>query len=366
MTQSTVSEPTIGVVAPIVKINGTELSPSQAGLLSLLRVSLGLRIPGRAVLEFDDYGYGISAGGSITMGATVTVSVSGATDPLFDGDITGINLDLSKGHPMLSVVADDPSYRLTLGTVVRTFTNQTFSGIASQIAGDYGLSVAADSTDTTYEYLLQSDTDFGFLNEMADRVGYDWWVDSTRKLNFKKPLSDASPAATLNWKNGLKHFAVRMTGLHPGTVTVRGWDPKQKQAVTADSASTSAGTNATLAQTFMTASSASSYSKVVSTFDSPGSTADAQTLANRAVARWRLGSVLADGVCDVIPSLVPGARLQIDDAGPVSGVYDVTEVQHVYHGTGFDTHFVVGDRAPSTLADTLSPDRGPRRSGSTG
>lgn len=350
----------VGIIAPIIKINGSEISDDQAERLQLLRISLGLRIPGRAVLEFDDFGYAISAGGSITMGAKVTVSVSGVTDPLFDGDITGINLDLAHGSPVLSVVVDDPSYRFTLGTVVKTFTNMKFSDIVSQIAGDYGLSADADSTETSYEYLLQSDTDFGFLNEMADRVGYDWWVDSNRTLKFKKVNTDSGPVATLGWETGdLRYFTVRMTGLHPGTVTVRGWDPKQKQSLSADSASSQVGTDATLAQTFLTASSASSYSKVVSTFDSPGSTGDAQALADREVVRWRVGSVLANGICQINPLVVPGTKVGIADAGPASGTYDVTEVQHVYHGDGFETHFTVGDRQPRSLADTLS---GPRTS----
>ncbi len=190
MTPANGAATSVGTIAPIIKINGVELSTDLALRLSSVRISLGLRIPSRTVLEFDDFGFAISAGGSITMGAPVTISVSGGDTPLFDGEITGINLDLDRGHPMLSVVADDPSYKLTLGTKVRTFTNMSYSQIVSQIGSEIGVSVDADSTPTTYEYLIQSDTDFGFINEMADRVGYDWWVDSTRTLNFKKVTAD--------------------------------------------------------------------------------------------------------------------------------------------------------------------------------
>ena len=348
----------VGTIAPIIKINGVELSTDLALRLSSVRISLGLRIPGRTVLEFDDFGFAVSAGGSITMGAPVTISVSGGDTPLFDGEITGINLDLDRGHPMLSVVADDPSYKLTLGTKVRTFTNMSYSQIVSQIGSEIGVSVDADSTPTTYEYLIQSDTDFGFINEMADRVGYDWWVDSTRTLNFKKVTTDGAVVATLGWGEGLTSFSVRMSGLHPGTVKVLGWDPKQKQAVSGDSAPSSVGTNATLAQTFLAASSAQNYSPIVSTFDSPGSTGDAKELADRAVTRWRSGAVTATGECQILPALVPGQKIQITDAGPASGTYDVTGVDHVYSARGFVTHFSVGERQPRGLADTLSGPRG--------
>ena len=79
------------------------------------------------------------------------------------------------------MIADDPSYKMTLGTKVRTFTNMTLlRDRRARSRGETGCrSTRTRPTDASYEYLMQADTDFGFLNEMADRAGYDWWVDAT-------------------------------------------------------------------------------------------------------------------------------------------------------------------------------------------
>ncbi len=165
--------------------------------------------------------------------------------------------------------------------------------------------------------------------------------------------------ATLGWGEGLTSFSVRMSGLHPGTVKVLGWDPKQKQAVSGDSARVAASVpTRPCAQTFLAASSAQNYSPIVSTFDSPGSTGDAKELADRAVTRWRSAPSRPPGSARSSRRWSPASKIQITDAGPASGTYDVTGVDHVYSARGFVTHFSVGERQPRSLADTLSGPRG--------
>jgi uncharacterized protein involved in type VI secretion and phage assembly len=342
----------IGLIAPIVKLSGTELTAVQVDNLQSLTISRGLRLPARASLQFADPGFVLSAAGTFALGSTVTISTSDGTD-LFAGDITGLNIDLEYGTPSLSVVADDPSYKMTLGTKVRTFTNVSYTDVVSQIAREHGLTASTDPLTMTYEYLMQSDTDFGFITEMADRAGYDWWVAPDKTLTFKK-VGSVTDQPQLTWGEGLRHFAVRATGLHPGQITVTGWDPKLKQGISANSTTPSPDTTAQLLQQFLTESGLGSNG-VVTAADPAGSTSDATMLADRLADRWLAGAVTAVGTAQVTPALVPGGKVEVSDAGPLSGVYAVTEVEHSYGGVrGFETRFTAGDRQPRSLVDTLS------------
>jgi uncharacterized protein involved in type VI secretion and phage assembly len=82
---------------------------------------------------------------------------------------------------------------------------------------------------------------------------------------------------------------------------------------------------------------------------------EAEVLANRLVGRWTSGAVTAKGTTrQVEPNIVPGSTVAITGAGPASGSYHVTEVEHVYNGRGFSTRFTAGDRRPSSLVDVLA------------
>ena len=100
-----------------------------------------------------------------------------AGQKLFTGEVTGVDLQLDRGVPDFVVIADDLSYKMTLGNKVRSFAKMKYSDIVRTIAGEYGLSATVDDTATQYDYVQQTDSDFGFLSEMADRVGFDWWID---------------------------------------------------------------------------------------------------------------------------------------------------------------------------------------------
>ena len=76
---------------------------------------------------------------------------------------------------------------------------------------------------------------------------------------------------------------------------------------------------------------------------------------------WSSAAVVARGVCDVDSAIEPGATVRVKDAGPGSGSYLVTSVEHVWAGREFSTRFVCGPRRPAGLVDTLgraTPDPG--------
>jgi uncharacterized protein involved in type VI secretion and phage assembly len=351
----------VGTIAPLVKVDGAELQGATMNAMIGLRISSGLRIASRATLDFLDDGFVVSAGSTFKIGATVTITTPSGT-ALFKGEVTGVHLDVEYGAPNLSVIADDAAYKMTLGNKVRTFTDMTYSDVVSQMAGEYGKTAKVTASSGTHKYLMQSDSDFGFLTEIADRAGYDWWVDAAGALQFHPMGSQGGGGAPiLKWgDNGtLRHFAVRASALHPAKVTTKGWDPANKQPVTSTSSTVQTKPDASLVTPYLDAPALASKGAVQSAHRMFSDQSEGQSLANSVATRSMAGAVVATGVCLVNPAITVGQQVSVADVGPASGTYPVTEVEHSYSTRGFETRFTAGDREPTGLVDTLS---GPRPS----
>lgn len=351
--------PPVGAIAPVIKADGTQLSALVLNALIDMRVSLGLRLPGRARLTFMDDGFAISASTTFRLGTKVVISDDQGKE-LFTGDVTGVELDVEHGAPNVTVIADDAAYKMTLGNKARTFTKVKYSDIVQKIAGEYGLKADATATESAQDYVLQTDSDFGFLCEICDRAGYDWWVDPTGTLQFHPMGADESSGPTLTWDPaqsggvGLRHFSVRASALHPQTVTAHGWDPETTKSVQATSKTVKGTPDADLVAPYVTASSLSSVSAVQTAFRMFAKVSDGTDLATSVATLAATSAVTAEGVIDVNLAVVVGGNVTVSAAGPASGKYAVTEVEHSYTAQGFLTRFVAGDRVPTGLVDSLS------------
>jgi len=188
----------INRTAPVIDINGSPMAANQLESLIELRISRSLRLPGRAVLRFDDADHTLAAGGVFGIGTQVTIT-GGSGTVLLGGEVTGVEFTMDRGQPEFTVVVDDLAYKLTLGAKIRTFAAITYGEVIAQICREQGLSYenrgGTDALTVQQDYLMQSDTDFGFLTEIADRTGNDWWV-SESTLVIAAP-SDGQPVASL-------------------------------------------------------------------------------------------------------------------------------------------------------------------------
>jgi uncharacterized protein involved in type VI secretion and phage assembly len=66
--------------------------------------------------------------------------------------------------------------------------------------------------------------------------------------------------------------------------------------------------------------------------------------------------VIAKGRGQVNPAVLLMTNLNVTRAGPASGSYVVSQVEHVYRKDGFYTSFVAGPIRPGALVDTLGPE----------
>ncbi len=341
------------MIAPTVKIDGTDLDQAWVDSLVDIRIELGFRVVGRATLRFADPDYEKSSSQTAKLGKAVEVH---ARDQglLMSGTITGVSVEHQVGEqPELVVVVHDEAFRLARSTKVETFTDMTYSDIVGKVCRDNGIKSHADSTSGTVPHLMRVGSALALLDEIADRTGYDWWIDD-KTVQFAKPNAGATVDLTLGEE--LLSFSVRASGLHPTAVDVTGWDRKQSSPIVSKASSSTSvmspssrftdgydkaevlpGTAAVLAADFsaMTDAEATEVSEAVL----DDAVAAAVTARGRAYGNARIK---------------PGVSVKISDAGPTSGTYHVTQVEHTFRATGFETRFTAGERRPKSLVDTLA------------
>lgn len=346
-------------LAPVVELNDSKLSTDWQRALVEVRVDAELQMPARATLRFADAGYELARSSLTRLGTAVVV-----TDPkdtsvaLIDGEVTAVAVDQPEGRqPELVLTALDLSHRLGRGNRVATYLNSTYSDIVKNLAPNARLRADVDPASAVLTYTLQVDSDLGLIGEMARRLGYDWWV-SGRTLNFKKPA--AGHAVGLALGKELLSFSARASGHSPGKVTVVGWDNGHKQTLTGSSSANGAGApSSELAQ--LVRAPDGPFGPATFTAAGFGVTAQAEADDLSRSLRERMGysAVTARGVTAGNGAIRLGGSVSVTGAGPLSGTYPVTKVEHVYRpGRPWTTRFVSGDRWPTGLVDVLGG--GPR------
>jgi uncharacterized protein len=264
---------------------------------------------------------------------------------LFQGEITGLEPEFSNDKPpTLTVRGYDRRHRLMGRRKTRTFLNMKDSDIANQIAADWSLKPAVDDTRLTLEYVLQhNQTDFEFLQERAQRIGYEMMVTDTT-LRFRRRQNEGSATVTLRREVELLDFNARLTTIGQiEEVLVQGWSPKNKEEVVSRAGTGdvqqmggSASGPATVRQVFSGTQSTSVHMPILSQVE-------ADQLANGWFGEMALRYVEGQGVCIGQPDLHAGTLVKIEGLGRrFSGSYYVLSTEHSYRpNVGYRTMFTV-------------------------
>jgi uncharacterized protein len=150
-------------------------------------------------------------------------------------EVTSLEPMFTAGQPpLLTVRGYDHRHRLARGRKTRTFVQMKDSAIVGQIAREAGLRAQVDATKVTLSYVIQSNqSDWDFLQRRASLIGYEIYVRD-KVLYFRSPQIAEPPADKLSLGEDITEFSPRLSSLtQAATVTVRGWDVKQKKAVVA-------------------------------------------------------------------------------------------------------------------------------------
>ena len=344
------------IITPSIKFDRADLPKDWLSALIDLRIERAFQVPTRCTLRFFDPGYKLLKQNKLKLATDVQIGIP-RQGPLAWVEVTGFAVEQSPGsQPELVVVCHDKSHRLGRATNVVTYTNQTYSAIVQSLASAAGLAAEVTSTSRQLEYVLQVESDLALITELANRVGYDWWVDNN-KLLFKPPA--AGETVDLAFNKDLLSLSVKASGQRPDSFRVVGWDSHKQAVVDSQPVNASSATlkpSSTFAKLVSTPSSAFGGSaELVSAGLSAATMEEAGELSKALMNRSVATAVTAKGIAKGNSKLKPGATVSVTGFGPLDGSYHLTEVEHVYRPTiGLQTRFTAGDRTPTTLVDTLN------------
>ncbi len=334
-----------------VKINGVRLSETVRKDLLDATVYDDLGAPSMFTLRLltwdqDDLQFTWVDDPLFSIGNEVELSF-GYVDELrsvLKGEITSLELDVATDElPHLIVRGYDRRHRLLRGDKTRSFTQMKDSDIAAQLARANQLVPSVVDTGVTFEYVLQHDqTDLEFLSQRAAAIGYEVVV-SDKTLFFRPHANDAKPSLSLAMNRDVLEFHPRMTSRgQVGTVEVRGWDPKQKQPLTASTLGGSLSPmGSRLGPVLADEAFGSATEEVV---DHPfSSLEEASQLAKGRLGNLALAFIQGEGICFGRPLLKAGIVITLEGLGQrFSGPYYVTSTRHAYSARrGYRTGFTV-------------------------
>ena len=349
-----------GVTAPTGPLGADLL-----GRLTAVRLEQGVNLVGRATLRFDDDGYRLSAGSWFAIGGQLEVTAPGQKTPLFTGIVTAVALEHSAHHvPELVVTAHEPTHQMTSCAPPRTFESQpllrTLETLVKAVNLEVDVAPGALPADEV-PYLLQTGTALALLDEVVRGHGAMWSfeapdrirVDPVGRSGPEVKLEFAEPGDTTGTKT-LLTFSVRATGGTPQAAHVRGWNPVLKEAIKGKFEGSPENAESEFARPVVE----QSWPAVTSTAGSPNTAAEADARATALLASARSDAVSGRGTALVDGRIRPGVAVAIGGAGPASGSYWITRVEHAYDRRGFHTTFHTGSHRPRGLVDTLGNGNG--------
>ncbi|MDQ4097472.1 MAG: VgrG-related protein, partial [Actinomycetota bacterium] len=343
-----------------VEVDGSPLPDALEGTLVSAFVDDNLNLPDMFQLVFRDPGRTVITDGGFKMGATVSVRVFSEAAPagekLITGEVTTLEAEFDPGGTMTIIRGFDPSHRLFRGRITETYTDVTYSDVASKVAKRAGLKIGKiDPARTVHKHVSQGNvTDWQFLKGLAAEIGYEVGCFDGA-FEFRAPADSAQgpqegTLATddplqLTLGSTLLRFRSTITSAEQvKEVRVRGWDMKQKRELIgtapAETKSAAVGVKPTeLAQAF----GDPSYVGV----STPYITQAEVDTAAKALAE-QIAGVFAefDGVARGNPKLRAGKAVSLGLVGqPFDGKYTLTTTRHVYDPKdGYTVWFTVSGR----------------------
>lgn len=355
----------------VIKVSGSALSQDVYAQLAEMEVDDSLYLPSMATLRFNDPEGTLVDAETLGIGKAITISIGGRPAQIFDGEITSIEPNFNvQSFNTMTVRAYDRAHRMMRGTATKTFLNVSDSDLVSQLAGNSGLQAEADSTSVVHDYVLQNnESDYEFLRRRAARLGKVLRVVGTKLLLKTAGGSAAPDGPDLTLGVNLKEFRPRESAVQQLTsVSVRNWDPKQKQAIVGQGSSATAknevGANVNgLASTF-------SSSPKLGAIEIPvEQTSQADAYAQALLDESRNGAVQAEGVAFGDPGLAAGKNVQIKSVGTrFGGKYLITRAIHRYdlvegYTTAIESTNGTGETAASLVGAADSPSELPSQQG---
>lgn len=251
-----------------LSING---SPASAVVLNAIkqiemedhsRMADMLRLRLAVAVKEDGSGWTVLDDALFTRLANLKLSVtigSGPATPLIDSYVIEVDSKFANepSGSELIVTAMDPTVLMHLNEKVKPWPNMKDSDVANAIFADaeYGFTPVIEDTNWSRQEndhtLIQRGTDIQFLQQLADRNGYECFVEMNDggvvEGHFHPPKHDGQPQGTLTINTGaatnVNQFKAKFDMLGPATAKAATLDPDDasSQSGQADSATQGEG-----------------------------------------------------------------------------------------------------------------------------
>lgn len=350
-------------VKPRVEVDGSPLVAELDVLVEQVVVDDHLHLPDMFLVSLRDATHDAFDKAKVKIGSKVRIGVPGSgsngTETLIDGEVTALEADYGPGGSRSVIRGYDGSHRLHRGRNTDTYRNVKDSDIARTIAQQVGLEAGTiDDSRTTHEHVSQVNlSHWDFLKARAAEIGFELAV-SEGKLHFRqpRPAEDAPAVGNLRTSDPLQlifgqdllEFRPRVSSAEQvKEVKVRGWDPKQKQAVIG---SAPAGTTSSKLRATPAGMAGKFGSATYLAFGVGSRQTDVDAMA-KAIAE-QIGSAVAEaeGVARGNAKLKAGSAVSVGVVGTdFEGRYTVTHSRHVFDARGYRTVFEVSGRQDRSL-----------------
>ena len=345
--------------APVISVNGSDLSAAMMAGLVQARVELGLGVIGRVTLRFVDPDHAIATGATFALGSKVQVKI--AQQEIAAAYVTGAMFSQDNhAQPEFVVTADDAAYKLTRKIAPATYEQMTYSDVIIKLAGECGLSANVTSTTEQHPYQLISGSPLAYLDTITRRIGQVWWMSANDTL-VTKDVDDISDTVEVVAED-LNSLSIRESAMYPSDVTASGWDITKKSEVAGNAGGQRNGTfdDGPMGRYGKTASLPSSASSQLSGLN-PITTTEAGLVSKALLTEVIDSSRVLRGESMAHERFMPGKKLKIAESNAFAGEFLLSSVEHIYRpGKDFITRFVAGPHRPPGLVEALgNPVRDP-------
>lgn len=360
--QKTSGLPATNYFAPyfVVEVEGREVRPERRADVVQLKVTLGIQELASCELVLNNWDeLALDFRGDFDIGRTVKVQM-GYTDfftTVFFGQVTRLAPRFpDSAPPMMTVTCLDGLVKLKgrqpAGTEPRRFDHKADWQIAQEIAQRHGLGFVATQRGPVHPLVWQKNQDdAAFLMERARRIDFDCFIvhDAEQQrdtLFFIEPSdgrnADHTQVYTLEYQKNLTSFTPQIdVSDQVAKVTVRGWNPETKQAISAEATEADLP-GARGAKTGPAAAQKDFGNKEVVVDAAIGTEEEARALAISLLRDRAYQFVTGEGQMIGLPNLRPGHNLEIRNVGAqFTGTYYVTGCEHTIGERGYTTTFKV-------------------------
>jgi uncharacterized protein len=286
-------------------------------------------------------------GSDLDFGKEIEVSLGPPGDEriVFKGVISALEADFDEGRaPRVVALAEDALMKLRMTRRSKSYENVSDADIASQIAGEHGLSPDTAADGPTYDVVQQWNTsDLAFLRERARLVQAEVWVDD-QTLCFKTRTNRSGTTLTLVQGRELIAARIRADLAHQRTtVKVSGYDASQRAQIEQEAGGDAIQAEAAGGRTGPDVLQQALGDRVSHRVrEVPLVDGEAGDWARAEMLRRSRGFVTIAGTTNGSPDMIVGSKLTLQDVGAPfeGGEYYVTRVAQTFDlENGHRTHF---------------------------